>query len=121
MIFCTSSDHFFINWILLYPHTPHQPPPKPLNTSPASFSGYPLHLPRTQNAYKTAENKGFLDMFPLYPHHTFCVRRLRKHIHWLHLFQLIQLFGISEQLKKREMLVNVVLWYFTILLRLAKS
>ncbi len=32
-----------------------------------------------------------------------------------------QLFGISEQLKKREMLVNVVLWYFTILLRLAKS
>ena len=32
-----------------------------------------------------------------------------------------QLFGISEQLKKREMLVNVVLWFFTILLRLAKS
>ena len=32
----------------------------------------------------------------------------------------IQLFGNSEQLKKREMLVNVVLWYFTILLRLEK-
>ena len=32
----------------------------------------------------------------------------------------VQLFGFSEQLKKREMLVNVVLWYFTILLRLEK-
>lgn len=89
MIFCTSSDHFFINWILLYPHTPHQPPPKPLNTSPASFSGYPLHLPRTQNAYKTAENKGFLDMFPLYPHHTFCVFRSGKY-----LFKVLQILSV---------------------------
>ena len=40
--------------ILLYPHTPHQPPLKHQNTSPASYSDFLPYPLQTQNAYETA-------------------------------------------------------------------
>ena len=45
---------FSIKQILLYPHTPHQPQPKPENTSLPSYSDFLPYLPQTQNACKTA-------------------------------------------------------------------